>query len=122
MIAAADARRRLIPDEWLWPLLLAGLYLFGGEGDHIAAAILGYAIGFAMMRALRGKEALGYGDVKLMAAAGLWLGINGLSFAVVCACILGIAWGLWKKQRYVPFAPFLFMGAAANYLVMSYQL
>ncbi|MDR1071260.1 MAG: A24 family peptidase [Rickettsiales bacterium] len=121
-IAVEDARRRLIPDVWLWPLLLAGLYVSGGTDENVAAAILGYAVGFALMWALRKKEALGYGDVKLLAVAGLWLGVNGLSFAVVSACMLGVAWGLARKQRYVPFAPFLFLGTAAYYLTKEILL
>jgi leader peptidase (prepilin peptidase)/N-methyltransferase len=116
MITVEDARRRVIPDIWLWPLLLAGLYVFGGYEENIVAAIAGYALGFALMWALKKKDALGYGDVKLLSVAGLWLGINGLSVAVVSACLIGIAWGLARKQRYVPFAPFLFLGTAIYYL------
>ena len=112
-----DIFDRLIPDIWLWPLLLSGLYISGSEAEHIMAAMLGYALGFVLMLALRKKDALGFGDVKLLAVAGLFLGINGLSLAVVMACVVGIIWGLIKKQRYVPFAPFLFIGAAGWYLI-----
>ena len=115
-IARADIKSRTIPDVWLWPLLLAGLYLHGGEVENVIAAILGYGLGFAMFMAMIKKEALGFGDVKLMAVAGLWTGINGLSISVVAGCILGIIWGLIKKQKYAPFAPFLAIGAAIYYL------
>ena len=116
-IAAEDIRNRTIPDMWLWPLLLAGIFAHGGDEGHVAAAIFGYAIGWILMFALRKKQALGYGDVKLLAAAGLWLGVNGLSVAVVSAAILGIIWGLAKKQKYVPFAPFLLLGAVMEILL-----
>jgi prepilin signal peptidase PulO-like enzyme (type II secretory pathway) len=109
-------KKRLIPDVWLWPLLLSGMYANGGNSENIIAAIAGYCAGFALMWAFWKKNALGFGDVKLLAVAGLWLGINGLSVAVVAACVLGIIWGLVKKRKYVPFAPFLFAGTAMWYL------
>ena len=117
-ITVADIRHRLIPDMWLWPLFLSGLYVFGNDPEHITAAILGYAIGFALLWAMHRykRDALGYGDVKLLAAAGLWLGVNGLSLAVVYACAAGIAYGLARKERYVPFAPFMFAGAGIYWL------
>ncbi|MDR1027522.1 MAG: A24 family peptidase [Rickettsiales bacterium] len=117
-IFVADARFRLIPDVWLWPLLLAGLWLYGGFADNIVAAVIGYCVGFVLMIATAKKEAVGFGDVKLLAVAGLWLGVDRFSVAVVAACVLGIAWGLWKKERFVPFAPFLFAGAAIAGLVI----
>ena len=112
-ITVADIRRRLIPDVWLWPLFLSGLYIFGDNPEHITAAILGYAIGFVMLWGMYAykKDAIGFGDVKLLSVAGLWLGVNGLSLAVVYACVMGIAYGLLRKQRYIPFAPFMFAGA-----------
>jgi prepilin signal peptidase PulO-like enzyme (type II secretory pathway) len=113
VITMLDIRARLIPDIWLWPLLLCGMYLFGGNVDNIFAATAAYAVGFALALATRKSEAIGYGDVKLLAVAGLWLGVDGLSVAVVAACVAGIVWGLVKKQRSVPFAPFLFFGCAA---------
>jgi len=112
-IIVMDIRHRLIPDMWLWPFLLSGLYVFGENPEHITAAILGYVIGFVLLWAMYRykKDALGYGDVKLLSVAGLWLGVNGLSLAVVYACAIGIAYGLARKQRYIPFAPFMFAGA-----------
>jgi leader peptidase (prepilin peptidase)/N-methyltransferase len=118
-IVGLDIKERMIPDVWLWPLLLCGLALFGGEPSHVAAAAFGYTAGLALFFAasfLFKKEALGFGDVKLLAVAGLWLGVNGLSLAVVYACAAGVLYGLLKKQRYIPFAPFLAFGAGAYYL------
>ena len=120
-IVANDIKRRLIPDVWLWPLLLSGLYVCGNKPEHVIASILGYSIGFLMMIMLRKKKALGYGDVKLLAVMGLWLGIDGISFSVALACVAGIIWGLVKKQKYVPLAPFLFLGTAAWYLVSNFN-
>jgi len=116
-IAVTDIKNRTIPDEWLWPLFLSGLCVFGDADGHVAAAVLGYAIGFALFAAAYKKQAMGFGDVKLLSAAGLWLGIDGLSIATVCACVIGVAYGLIRKQKAVPFAPFLFLGAAIYGLI-----
>jgi prepilin signal peptidase PulO-like enzyme (type II secretory pathway) len=120
-IAYWDAKERIIPDIWLWPLMISGIYLFGGNPEHVMAALFGYITGFILMMALRKKEALGFGDVKLMAVSGMFLGINGLSLAVIMACILGIIWGLARKQKFVPFAPFMILGAMAYYLISYYK-
>jgi prepilin signal peptidase PulO-like enzyme (type II secretory pathway) len=114
-IAWSDIKSRTIPDAWLWPLLLCGLGI-GTDQEKIAAAMIGYFLGFVLMILTIKREALGYGDVKLMSVAGLWLGITGLSVSVVTACALGIAWGLIKRQKFVPFAPFLMIGAMGYYL------
>ncbi|MDR2769939.1 MAG: A24 family peptidase [Rickettsiales bacterium] len=116
-IAWRDGASRIIPDALLWPLALGGIFAFGGNSGHAAAAAAGYGLGFALMRLGIKKEALGFGDVKLLAVAGLWLGIDGLSAAVIFACGIGIAWGLAAKQKSVPFAPFLCAGAAAYYIL-----
>ena len=54
---------------------------------------------------------IGLGDVKLLAAGGIWLGLTGLAIALAVSCILGGIWGLRKKQKFIPFAPFFFIGA-----------
>jgi prepilin signal peptidase PulO-like enzyme (type II secretory pathway) len=118
-IAWKDISERTIPDVWLWPLLLCGLCAHGGDPETAIAAISGYILGFCLMAATAKRNALGYGDVKLLAVAGLWTGIDGLSWGVVCACALGIIWGLAKRQRYIPFAPFLFLGIMVYYLIKA---
>jgi len=99
--------------------MLCGLLAANGETEHIIAGTAGYILGYILSFALRKKEALGFGDVKLLAVAGVWLGIDGLSLASIYACVLGVIWGIAKKQKFVPFAPFLFMGAGIYYLTMD---
>jgi len=113
-----DMRERIIPDVWLWPLFLSGLFIYGANDNHIMAAILGYAIAFTMLAIAHKVQGIGYGDVKLIAAAGIWLGVDGLSYSVVMACAFGIIWGLAKKQKFVPFAPFLAAGTAIYVIYM----
>ena len=116
-IGFVDAKKRIIPDDALWGILLTGLYYFGAYQDRIFAAIVGFLIGYALMLMMRKKDALGFGDVKLISVIGLWMGINGMSLAIVLACVMGIVWGIWKKQKFVPFAPFLFSGIGIYFLI-----
>lgn len=123
-MSIADFRRRIIPDVYLFPFLLIGLLLttYWAWPVHILdgaiGAVAGYAITagigalFAQIRGNRDKyPPIGMGDIKLMGAMGLWLGPTGLAIAVVAACVFGLVWARAHRARYVPFAPFLFMGA-----------
>jgi len=127
-MSAADWRHRLIPDVFLFPFLLAGLLLSAhgalpwvGIEESAIAAIIGYGLAFGMNILFKLKtqnsklktDPIGMGDIKLLAAGGIWLGVTGLSIALVVACALGYIWGLRAKQKFVPFAPFFFAGAGA---------
>jgi leader peptidase (prepilin peptidase)/N-methyltransferase len=88
----------LLPDVLTLPLLLAGLALTLAEQpealtDHCLAAALGYlsfqGLGFAYRR-LRGRDGLGGGDSKLIAAAGAWCGLALLPFVVLGSAIVGL--------------------------------
>jgi len=125
-ISVADWRRRIIPDAYLWPLLLIGLIIvnwspFWIVGPRLAAAsaAIGYTLAagvgfvFDYLRRKKNPDAdtpIGMGDIKLIAVGGLWLGPTGLYLALIMACILGIAWGKWRHQKYIPFAPFFAIG------------
>ncbi|MDR1207152.1 MAG: prepilin peptidase [Rickettsiales bacterium] len=135
-MAAIDWRIRIIPDALLFPFMLAGLalgeltgglpWVDGGMPESIIAACIGYALGAVLNIAFKLKnkkkkgeskktnsDPIGMGDIKLLGAGGIWLGVTGLSIAVASACLIGIAWGLCARQKYVPFAPFFFIGAIA---------
>lgn len=126
-----DIRSRTIPDVYLFPFLLAGLSIsafYVGFTDiygAIIAAVFGYLLSFGLgiLFGLRGKkDAIGLGDVKLIAAGGAWLGPLGLAIALVTSCIFGFVWGAVKKQRAIPFAPFFLSAtlvAAIIQLVIS---
>ena len=126
LISVADFRRRIIPDAYLFPLILIGLLLiafFGWPVSVIDAAIgatFGYLmsafVGFVFDWHIRRKNPdtiapIGLGDIKLISVGGLWLGANGLGLALIIACIGGIGWARIKKQKYIPFGPFFIIGA-----------
>lgn len=132
-LAWIDWRHFRLPDALTLPLLLAGLgaaLLLDPDAapEHAAAAALGYlalrglALGY---RVLRGREGLGAGDAKLLAAAGAWLGLEALPAVVLGAAILGIGVALVARLRGqvvtretpVPFGPGL---CAALWLAWLY--
>ncbi len=111
----------LLPDVLTLPLLLAGLVLTlvwdpDALTDHCLAAAFAYlsfqaiALGY---RRLRGRDGLGGGDAKLIAAAGAWCGTSTLPLIVLCSALIGLlaALGLALAGRSVtsttriPFGP-----------------
>jgi leader peptidase (prepilin peptidase)/N-methyltransferase len=135
-MARADLRRRIIPDVYLFPFMLIGLVLacyfpwVATPGESAAAAAFGYAagavLGFLFERARKGKDSdfapIGLGDVKLLAAGGVWLGPTGLALALIVSCAVGGIWGLRKRQRYIPFAPFFFIGAIIALIALRFLI
>lgn len=103
-IAYSDARRFIVPDRLSLPAIPAGLlangWLAAGAPsdavmlNHLAAALTGALCLFAVREAyaaLRGREGLGLGDVKLAAVAGAWTGFAGLPLVLLLACLGAIA-------------------------------
>ena len=137
LISIADFRRRIIPDAYLFPLMLIGLILitfFGfpiGMRDAVIGATFGYAmsavIGFAFDYFIRRRTPdatppIGMGDIKLIGVGGLWLGTTGLSFALIVACITGATWARVKKQKFIPFAPFFLTGGILSLITNLFLL
>jgi len=98
-LAAIDQRTMTLPDALTLPLLPAGLIVAwvieaASLLDHAIGAAAGYGL-FTLSRALhgklRGREGLGLGDAKLMAAAGAWLGWQPLPSAVLLAALGGLS-------------------------------
>src|SRR5690606_29810182 len=102
-----DFETMILPDELMLAAAILGLGWVGfGYGatpfDAGLAALLGAGCGLALrflFTRLKGQEALGLGDVKLMAIAGLWLGVDDLALLFVLAGILGLATGLIWRWR-----------------------
>ncbi len=122
-----DFRLKIIPDSLI--IILAGWgviegVLTGGIGrlvDNLSASILS-ALFFVLIiigtQIMTKNSGMGWGDVKLGAALGLWLGLPGIFYALVSAFILGAIFGvilLITKQKgrkdAIPFGPFLAIGA-----------
>lgn len=105
ILSVIDLKVRLLPNIYVLPLALLGVcfhivtnfaYL---TSPH--AMILGGLTGFFLLYGLRAaanwhyqQDALGLGDVKLMGAAGLWLGVDGVLFALTLGALAGILHGL----------------------------
>ena len=65
---------------------------------------------------------IGMGDIKLISVAGIWLGSVGLAGALALACILGMIWGATKKQKYIPFGPFLIIGGILSLITITFLI
>ena len=108
-LAGIDFRTQLLPDQITLPLMWAGLLLslrplFLTPEGAIMGAALGYLSlwsVFWLFKLLTGKEGLGYGDFKLLAALGAWLGALALLPIVLIASISGaVIGGLWLALRH----------------------
>ena len=129
-LAGIDWDTTLLPDNLTLPLLWAGLVSAAlGWTIPPASALWGAVAGYVSLWAVywlfkltTGKEGMGYGDFKLLAALGAWLGAQMILPIVLAASVLGAAVGIGMKLssalregRYVPFGPFL---AGAGIVVM----
>ncbi|MCM2491975.1 prepilin peptidase [Burkholderia glumae] len=126
-----DIKTGYLPDSMTLPLLWAGLVvnLWGSFVDlreAVIGAIAGYLFlwcVFWLFKWLRGIEGIGYGDLKLLAALGAWLGWIALPQILLVAALSGAVVGLaatWRgRMRFeepLPFGPFLALGGIATLL------
>ncbi len=127
-IAVSDARFYIIPDQFSVGGAVLGFVLaFLPGGIDWLQALAGAAVGFFLLwfvawageKAFR-KEAMGGGDIKMMALLGAFLGVPGVLLTLFLGSFLGAAiFGpiSWKTGKLVPFGIFLALGGAATYLV-----
>lgn len=123
-----DLDTQFLPDDITLPLLWAGLLFstFGGFTD-IRSAVIGAATGYLTLwsvywafKLLTGKEGMGYGDFKLLAALGAWFGWKMLPAVLVLSSvagtIVGVALMIFAKHGRntpIPFGPYLALGGIA---------
>lgn len=127
-LAAIDLECGLLPDRLTLPLLWAGLlYNLLSAAVPLDRAVLGAVAGYLLLwllywvfRLLTGREGLGYGDFKLLAAIGAWLGWTALPTVLLWSSLTGLlAGGMLMLARRMtradplPFGPFL---AAAGWM------
>jgi len=121
-LTVIDYDHHLLPDDITLPLLWSGLLInllapFTTLSSAVIGAIAGYLSlwsVFHVFKWLTGKEGMGYGDFKLFAAFGAWLGWQQLPFIILFASFSGAAVGLGAililgrdRQLPIPFGPFL---------------
>lgn len=123
VLASIDMREQILPDQITLPLLWAGLgvSLFFGSWASLEESILGAALGYLslwsvmyLFKLVTGKEGMGYGDFKLNAAIGAWLGWHIIPTVILISSFTGAVLGLFAivffgHDRRSPFAfgPFL---------------
>ncbi|WP_432778877.1 A24 family peptidase [Burkholderia gladioli pv. alliicola] len=125
---AIDLEHHLLPDAITLPLLWAGLALnlaevFAPLPDAVVGAMVGYLLPWMLgqlFRLLRGLEGMGYGDFKLLAALGAWLGWEAVPWIIALSSVAGaivaialIAGGCKKAAEPIPFGPFIALAAIA---------
>ena len=125
-----DVDHQLLPDDITLPLLWLGL-LFNLSGgfvslqDAVIGAMAGYLVLWSvywLFKLLTGKEGMGYGDFKLLAALGAWLGWQALPLIILLSSLVGALCGLALmlvkrrgKEIPIPFGPYL---AAAGWIAL----
>ncbi len=129
-LAVIDWRTQFLPDAITLPLLWLGLiisvgHVFVDPATAIAGAAAGYGVLWAVFHLFRlatGKEGMGYGDFKLLAALGAWLGWQTLPQLLFLASVAGalvggalMLSGRLKRGAPMPFGPYL---AAAGWLAL----
>lgn len=139
VISASDFRHRIIPDVYLFPLLLIGLILttfysfphsiqtgvIGAIFGYLTALIIGLIFDRVLRRHGNAKKTdspIGLGDIKLIGVGGLWLGIDGLSIALIIACITGGLWAYYRRQKFIPFAPFFILGGILSLIATIFLI
>lgn len=129
-----DLDHKLLPDSLTLPLLWAGLLVnvpFDGAGlfAPLSASVVGAAAGYLalwsvykLFKLITGKEGMGYGDFKLLAAIGAWLGWQLLPVVILLSAVVGsvvgiamIVFGGRSSQAAIPFGPYL---AAAGFIAL----
>lgn len=117
-----DIDHQLLPDKLTLPLLWLGLLcnsfgLFTDLESAVYGAMAGYLSLWSVywaFKLLTGKEGMGYGDFKLLAALGAWLGISQLPLIILLSSVVGAVLGILmiiarkqEQQTPMPFGPYL---------------
>ncbi|HDL65035.1 MAG TPA: prepilin peptidase [Proteobacteria bacterium] len=134
ILSVIDGEFFILPDWLTYPLVIVGFLLAALYPGHLGSSTIGPGMLRALIGALAGglslwligllgkaafkKEAMGLGDVKLMAAVGAWQGWELVLFAIflgaLVAAVVGITFIVMKKAKFgskIPFGPYLAAGS-----------
>lgn len=127
-----DADTQLLPDDLTYPLLWCGLLInLNGTFAPLHEAVIGAAAGYLslwsvywLFKLATGKEGMGYGDFKLLAALGAWLGWTMLPLIILLSSLVGAIVGIalisltkMGRNNPIPFGPYL---AVAGLIALLY--
>lgn len=127
-----DADTQLLPDDLTYPLLWLGLLVnLNGTFVPLSEAVIGAMAGYLglwsiywIFKLITGKEGMGYGDFKLLAALGAWLGWTMLPTIVLLSSLVGAVVGISliiftnrRRDQTMPFGPYL---AGAGMITLLY--
>ena len=131
-----DADTQLLPDQLTLPLMWGGIvfhlaaYLLQADWGitTLVGSLLGAIVGylslwsiFQLFKLVTGKEGMGYGDFKLLAALGAWLGIGVLPIIIIMSALVGLIFAIIMKvakNQPMPFGPYL---AISGWLVLIFN-
>ena len=136
VLSAIDLKTKYLPDNLTLSLLWLGLIAnYFGYFVDLHTAVLGVIFGYGVLwlffqgfKLLTGKEGMGYGDFKLLAALGAWFGWQSLVLILMLSCIIGIISALIfyrnakdDESKMIPFGPYLSI-AGIVYLFFGTQI
>lgn len=131
-LTGIDLDTQLLPDQITLPLMWLGLLvnvtgLFVSPQDAVFGAVAGYLILWSvywLFKLLTGREGMGYGDFKLLAALGAWFGWQSLPMILlissVVGAVIGIALILFRgkdRQTAIAFGPYLALGGVLTLFI-----
>jgi leader peptidase (prepilin peptidase)/N-methyltransferase len=131
-LSGIDIKTQLLPDSLTFPFLWLGIIfnLFSTYTDlnsSVLGAVFGYLalwLVFHLFKLITGKEGMGYGDFKLLAALGAWLGWQSLPLIILLSSAVGAVIGIFmivtklqERSQPIPFGPYL---AVAGWIAMLY--
>jgi leader peptidase (prepilin peptidase)/N-methyltransferase len=126
-----DIDEQMLPDDitllGLWVgLLISTQHVFVSPVEAILGAAAGYLtlwLIYWVFKLCTGKEGMGYGDFKLLACVGAWLGFKVLPLVILIASLTGCIYGLscmalhlQDKNKPIPFGPFIALGAWLSFM------
>lgn len=129
-LAGIDLDHQLLPDNMTLSLMWGGILIsFWSVHTDTSTSVIGAMAGYLILwsiyhlfRMLTGKEGMGYGDFKLLAALGAWMGWQMLPLIVLLSSVVGAAVGLalmsigkLQRDKPMPFGPFI---AAAGWIAL----